>query len=121
MTRIDESLAVSDSTTHKDYKFTAAQVINALTVGGGGSRIPARTSMVLSYATPNSPSNVFFTSLAVPSGVVVTSRTSTGVTYNSALGLWVITYDVTGATDFVAVWDEGDPAVYSHERIVVDT
>jgi hypothetical protein len=101
----------------EDRTVTVAQL--ATMVGGGGGGSPTRTSLTVAYRTATVSPTVFFTALASDGSTVLVSRRSSGITQVGPF--YTYTMPVTGITDFIAVWDEGNALVYEAEWIVVDT
>ncbi len=114
--RIDGVLNVTADDFYQDRTYSAAQV--AAVLDGAGSGHNARLSTTATYSTPSVAPTVFYTGLGTD-GSVITSRDTVGVVF--ADGLWQYVQDTTHVTDFIAVWDEGDPDAYTSEWIVVDT
>jgi hypothetical protein len=118
--RIDGSLNISDQ--DDDRVYTSDQLIAVLESGPGGGRAAQRTTMTASYSTVSVRPTVYYTALNTD-GTVLTSRRTSGVSL-SASGDYTYSQNVatlTGAREFVAVWDEGDANDYILERVVVDT
>ncbi len=117
--RIDDTLFLNVSGAglgYQDRAFSAEHIAAVLDGAGGGGT--ARTQMTATYSTPSVGPTVFYTGLGTD-GSVITARDTAGVVF--ADGLWQYVQDTTQVTDFIAVWDEGDPDTYTSEWIVVDT
>ncbi len=63
--------------------------------------------MRATYRTATENPTVYYTALAVD-GSILTERTTTGVTL--VMGFYTYEQPVIGVHEFIAVWDEGDPA-----------
>jgi hypothetical protein len=109
-----EDLLVSDPTARKSY--SASRIMTVLDGAGGGAT--ARTEMTATYSTPSTDATVYYTGLHTD-GSILSARSTSGVTFAS--GLYQKVQSTVGMTDFIAVWDEGDPTDYSSEWITVDT
>lgn len=116
--RIDDVLAVNVSrgAGYQDRRYSAERVAQILDGAGGGGT--ARTTMTATYRTFTVSPTVYYTGLH-SDGSILTARTASGITF--AAGLYRFVEDTTNVTDFIAVWDEGDPNDYVSEWIVVDT
>ncbi len=103
-----EDLLVQSQTDRKSY--TADHIISVL----DGSGI--RGTMIASYLTPTINPEVWYTSID-PDGNVLIDRTTAGVTFTQ--GFYTYAQAVEGLTEFIAIWDEGDPDIFTEEWIVV--
>lgn len=112
------SLRITD---HGDDRTVTLTQLLAQAGGGGGGGSPARTTMTATYRTKSVSPTVRFTALTTAGGVI-TARTTSGISLVSGqTDLYKTVVDVTGVTDFLAVWDEGDVNDYTIEWIVADT
>lgn len=84
-----------------------------------GARTAARTTIRVAYRTDTVSPVVYFTALASNGVTVLVSRRTSGVTVVGPFYTYLV--PVTGVTDFIAVWDEGDVTAYEAEWVVVDT
>lgn len=110
-----ESLQVS--TTTSDVIFPGEQVISVL---GATQRGVQR----LSYDTANDPAIVYVTVYSSDGISTLTDRTPLGViivTSYTGYRLYAFDQVVGDNTDLLVFWDEGDPAVYKAQWVVVDT
>ncbi len=99
---------------------TLAQLAAAVGGGGGGGS-PARTQQTVTYRTPAASPSVHLTILST-SSVVLVARTTSGISLVTGQSdMYKAVVDVTGLSDFLAVWDDGNVNDYVIEWVVVDT
>ncbi len=122
MARIDGILGVTaEEPVRQDRVYSSSQVISILDSaitgggGGGGGTTTNRTHQMATYQTLTNPAKVYFTALEQDGVTPIVERTQTGVVLISS-SYHLYGYDMplaNGQSDYIAVWDEGDPNLFT--------